>query len=69
MEHFLPCKLPLNSDGRMWNMIRCGQEVRSHTDYILGMDCHLFQNMAVWDYRHNTNHYLVLGCLHIVTLR
>ena len=40
-----------------------GREVRSRTDYILGTDNHLFQNVAVLDARHNTDHYLVLGCL------
>ena len=38
--------------------------MRSRTDYILGSDSRLFQNVAVWDTRHNTHHYLVLGCLH-----
>ena len=38
--------------------------MRSRTDYILGTDSRLFQNVAGWDARHNTDHYLVLGCLH-----
>ena len=38
-------------------------------DYILGTDCCLFQNVATQDPRHNTNHYMFLGCLHGVTLR
>ena len=29
----------------------------------------MFQNVAVWDPIHNTDHYLVLGCLYGVTLR
>ena len=37
--------------------------VRSRTDYILGTDRRLFQNVAVQDPRHNTDHYMVLGCL------
>ena len=44
-------------------MHRGGQEVRSRSDYILGIDCCLLHNMAVQDTRHNTDHYLVLGCL------
>ena len=37
--------------------------VRSRTDYILGTDRRLFWNVSVWDPRHNTDHYMVLGCL------
>ena len=45
-------------------MRRRGWEVRSRTNYILGTDCRLLQNVAVRDARHNTDHYLVLDCLH-----
>ena len=38
--------------------------VRSQTNYILGTDSLLLQNVAFWDARHNTDHYLVLGGLH-----
>ena len=44
-------------------MHRSGREVRSWTDYILGTDSCLFQNVLVRDARHNTYYYLVLGCL------
>ena len=44
-------------------MRRKGQVVRSQTDYILGTDRRLFKNVAVQDPRHNTDHYMVLGCL------
>ena len=44
-------------------MKRQGQVVRSRTDYILGTDRRLFQNVAVRDPRHNTDYYMVLGCL------
>ena len=40
-----------------------GQVVRSRTDYILGTDSRLFNNVAVRDPRHNSDHYMVLGCL------
>ena len=50
-------------------MVWAGREVRSRTDYILGMDRHLFWNFSVWDPRHNSDHYMVLGCLHIAPLR
>ena len=45
-------------------MHRGVQEVRSQTDYILVTDIRLLQNTAVQDARQNTDHYLVLGCLH-----
>ena len=45
-------------------MIREGREVRSRTDYILGTDHRLFGNVSVWYPRHNSDHYMVLGCLH-----
>ena len=37
--------------------------------YILGTDRRLFRNMYVCDRRHNSDHYLVLGCLHSANLR
>ena len=43
-------------------MRRKGQEVRSRTDYILGTDRRLFRNVTVRDPRHNSDHYMVLGC-------
>ena len=45
-------------------MVREGKVVRYRTDYILGTDRRLFWNVFVWDPRHNTDHYMVLGCLH-----
>ena len=50
-------------------MIREGREVRSWTDYILGMDCRLFGNVSVRYPRHNSDHYMVLGCLHSASLK
>ena len=50
-------------------MIREGMEVRSRTDYNLGTDCHLFANVSVQDPRHNSDHYMVLGCVHSASLR
>ena len=69
MEHFLLFKLLWKRYGRTCIILHCGQEVRSRTDYILGTDCCLFQNVSTQDPRHNTNHYMFLGCLHGVTLR
>ena len=59
--HYLPCHKPWFKDFRIWDMNRGGWEVRSWTDYILGKNSHLFQNVSVQDLRHNTEHYLVLG--------
>ena len=50
-------------DRKTWGMLRNGREVRSRTDYILGMDRRIFRNVAVRDPRHNSDHYMVLGCL------
>ena len=44
-------------------MRKNGQEIRSRTDYILGIDRILFQDVAVRDMRHQSDHYMVLGCL------
>ena len=44
-------------------MHRGGREVHSQTDYILGTDHGLIHNVAVRDARHNTDHYLDMGCL------
>ena len=55
--------------GRTWIMIQEEREVRSRTDYILGKDHCLFGNVSVWDPRHNSDHYMVLGCLHSTSLR
>ena len=50
-------------------MIREGREVRPRTDYILGTDCSLFGNVSVRDPMHNSDHYMVLGCLNSSPLR
>ena len=60
--HFLPRKKPWLKDGCTWAMQQGGREVFSPTDYILGTYIRLFQNVAVHYARHNTYHYLVLGC-------
>ena len=44
-------------------MLRKEQEVRSRTDYILGTERRLFRNVIGRDPRHNSDHYMVLGCL------
>ena len=61
--HFLPRRKPWLRDGRTWIMLRGGQEVRFWTNCLLGTYLRLFQNVAVWDMWHNTDHYLVMGYL------
>ena len=61
--HFLPRHKPWFRDGQTWTILRGGREIRSRTDYILGTDRRLIQNMAVRDARHNIYQYLVLGCI------
>ena len=56
-------------DRRTWSMIREGREMRYWTDYILGTDCRLFGNVSIRDPRNNSDHYMVLGCLHSAPLR
>ena len=62
--HFLPQQHPWCRDGRTWSMIRKEREVRSRTDYIQGTDRRFFGNLSVRYPRNNSDHYLVLGCLH-----
>ena len=50
-------------------MMRQGRLVRSRTDYILGFDRQIFQNVAIWDRRHNSNHFMVVGSLSGASLR
>ena len=50
-------------------MVWSEREVRSRTEYILGTDCRLFWSVSVRDPRHNSYHYLVLGCLRSALLR
>ena len=49
-------------------MILEGREVWSRTDYILGTDIRLFGNVSIQDPRHNSDHYMVLGCLNSASL-
>ena len=67
--HFLPRWRPWRWDRRTWSMIKEGREVRSRTDYILGTDLRLFGNVSVWYPRHISYHYMVLSCLHSVSLK
>ena len=66
--HFLPQRRRWCRDGRTWSMLRKEREVRSRTDYILGTDRRLFGDVSFRDSRHNSDHYMVLGCLSSASL-
>ena len=51
-------------DQKTWEAVRQVRIVRSWTDYILGSDNQIFQNVAVQDLRHNSDHFMVMGCFH-----
>ena len=61
--HFLPSKRRWGRERRTWSMVRGVKVVRSRTDYLLGTEGSLFRNVSVWDPRHNTDHFMVVGCL------
>ena len=61
--HFLPRRRRWGREQRTWSMVREGKVVRSRTDYILGRDRSLFRNVSARDPRHNTDHFMVVGCL------
>ena len=64
---FLPRRKVWARDDRMWCM-RCQlQEVQSRTEYILVTEHLLFQNIYGWNPLDNSDHYMVLGCLHGAT--
>ena len=63
VEHLLLCWRRWDRERRTWNMVREGKVVRYWTYYILGTDPSLFWNVSVRDLMHNTDHYMVLGCL------
>ena len=46
-------------------MLHGGREVKYWEEYLLGADHHIFHNVSVQDPLHNTNHYMVLGCLYV----
>ena len=50
-------------------MVSQGRVVRSWTDYILGSDRRIFQNVALWDLRHKSDYLVVIGFLCGASLR
>ena len=63
VAHFLPRQRRWDRERRIWSMVQEGKVVWSRTDYILGTDPRLLWSVSVWDPKHNTYHYMVLGCL------
>ena len=61
--HFLPWKQRWGRERRIWSMVWEGKVVRYRTDYILGTEQSLFQNVSIRDPQHNTDHFMVVGCL------
>ena len=58
--HFLPQHKLWLKDDHTWAMHWGSREVCSQTEHILSTDSCLFQNVAIRDASHNTDHYLVL---------
>ena len=61
--HSLPSCNTWLQDMCTWRMRKDGQEIWSRTDYILGTYCRLLQDVDIQDMRHNSDHYMVLGCM------
>ena len=61
--HFLSRQRVWCRYRRTWATVQQGRLVRSRTDYIMGSDRRIIQNVAVWDPRHNSDHFMVMGCL------
>ena len=62
-HHLFPRRRVWCRDWRTWSMRRHGRVVRSRTDDILGSDSQIFQNVAVRDPSHNSDHFMVVGSL------
>ena len=50
-------------------MRRLGREVQSQIDYILWTYSRLFRSVSVWEYRHNSDYFVVIGCICGAALR
>ena len=68
-SHFLMRRSPQFRDGKTWSMVQLGREVQSRMYCILGIYRRLFRNVVIWDPQHNSDHYLVIGCLCSAPLR
>ena len=66
---FLPRRRTWCKYCRTWVMLQQERVVRSHTDYILGFSFRIFHNVDVQDPRHNSDHFVFMGCLRGSSLR
>ena len=69
LAQFIPRRRSWCWDRRMCSIVCMGREVRSWEEYIMGIYRRLLRNMSIRDPMHNSDHYIILGCLHITTLR
>ena len=60
--HFLPHHTSHACNSQTWIMVCWGVVVQYQTNYIIGKYHRLSQNVSVQDPRHNTYHYMFLGC-------
>ena len=61
--NFLPRKRRWGRERRTWSTVQEGKAIRSQTDYLLGTDRSLFRNVSVRYPQHNTDHFMMVGCL------
>ena len=66
---FLPQRREWNWYQRLWAVAKQGRETRFRTDYSMGFDRRIFQNISVQDSRHNYGHYMVMVCLFFASPR
>ena len=63
LENLLLQRRPWCRERGTWVVVWQGREVRFRTDYILGSDLRIFRNVAVRDLQHNSDHFMIMGCL------
>ena len=61
--HFIPQRNLWAINGCNCSMLCRFWQVRHRTDYLMGMDHCLFQNVSLWYAHHNICHYLFMGFL------
>ena len=61
--HFLPRKRRWGQERRTRSMVKEGKVFRSRADYYLGTNQSFFRNVSIRDPQHNTDRFMVVGCL------
>ena len=69
VAHLLPCHLNWTRDGQALIILHRVNMARYRADYILGTDRRMLPIFKVRSPRHNTDHYLFLGCIRGATQR